>query len=142
MNTGFWADTVNAESGWECLHNIMPSERGRESDLSLMDYLHGYCIQFSKALHDVLGYPMYGIWEHDGEEDTFVHAFCELPNGDVVDVRGVTERWDAFLDEFDDMIFDRSDVDVQPLDYFPGDTSDQYVAIAREIIEAYPNYYR
>ena len=111
----------------------------------MMDFLHGCCFPFAQALHDVYGVPAYGIWEHDEEEDTFVHAFCELPNGDVIDVRGITDNWDAFLDDFDDWIFDRDDMDIQSIDSLSIDSLSiaqcDALNVAVEIIRAMPQWY-
>ena len=70
-------------------------------------YLHGVCGIFALALHDIFGYAIVVAAEEniDGSplESGLVHVYCQ--DGDYyIDVRGVTDNWDAFIDEFADFL--------------------------------------
>ena len=72
--------------------------------VSAYDFLHGYCFEFALALNEMFGYEIECIM---GEENELIHAYCILKeNGHniYIDVRGYTDEYDTFIEEFEDWI--------------------------------------
>ena len=80
-------------SKWNPPENITP-----------YDFLHGYCLIFALALHKKFQYSIYVI---KNENNAIVHYYCKPTYKDkplYIDVRGITNDFDAFADEFEDFI--------------------------------------
>lgn len=68
------------------------------------DFLHGYCDIFACMLHDKYGYPIEKIIDEDG---LLIHAYCVCKQYNrtlYMDIRGATDNWEEFLEEFDDFM--------------------------------------
>lgn len=116
-------------------------------------YLHGVCGIFALALHDIFSYAIEVAAEEniDGSplESRLVHVYCR--DGDYcIDVRGVTDSWDAFIDEFtdflggyDDEYVEMSADDLRNLDIWEMSTEEfewLYKAAVKLIQEHYDDY--
>lgn len=134
MNTGFW--TNNGLTDENALENTAVG------NVSVL--LHGYCQAFALALHNNFGYQAYGVYTYDEEieADGLVHMFCETSDGLLVDVRGITDDWYAFMEDFADEFCDLdNDVYVQPAISIGGEESPEYM-LAQSLIDAYPGFYQ
>ena len=74
-------------------------------------FLHGNCDIFACYLHEKYGYEMEAVYEYNSKYDALqlIHAYCtaEINNKTVyIDVRGITDDWDEFIEEFDDWYSD------------------------------------
>lgn len=105
METLFW--THEDEEPCEALEKV---DLGDRLDASI--FLHGECGIFALALNEMFGYEIWVVafepedWgdEEDTWENRLVHVYCQ--KGDCyIDVRGITDDWDAFLDEFADELY-------------------------------------
>lgn len=152
--TGFWTEPTVRENGWECLYNMYPSHKGALKGIYAMDFLHGYCTYFARALHDVLGYEMLAVygpaeeWSEDDDDMSFgdlIHAYCVTPNGKFVDIRGICDDWYDFIEEFEDEIEDVYDPYLPISDfelYFEGDKDAEFIyEVAKEIVLAWKDKY-
>ena len=70
-------------------------------NLSLGDFLHGFCDLFAKRLHDEFGYRVENLYDSEGG---LIHSYCRTDDGRYVDVRGVTSDGEAFFEEFADWL--------------------------------------
>ena len=73
-------------------------------NLNPYDFLHGYCHIFALALHNQFHYPIYVIKNSNNE---IVHFYCKDIFKDkpiYIDVRGITNDFDTFANEFEDFI--------------------------------------
>lgn len=104
METLFW---THEDEPFEALEKV---DLGNRLDASI--FLHGECGIFALALHETLGYEIWVVafepedWgdEEDTWESRLVHVYCR--KGDCcIDVRGITDDVDAFLDEFADELY-------------------------------------
>lgn len=72
-------------------------------------FLHGFCYVFALALYDTFGYAIEAAVEEDPGgpwQSRLVHVYCRDNAGNYIDVRGVTNDKNAFLDEFADFLSD------------------------------------
>lgn len=70
-------------------------------------FLHGNCDIFACYLHEKYGYGMKAIYDCDSDELIHVYCTAEINNETVyIDVRGITNNWDEFIEEFDDWYSD------------------------------------
>lgn len=95
--TLFWKEDEPGE--------ILESIQLTQVDFSADIFLHGVCGFFALALNKKFGYDIVAYAEENimglGWYERLIHLFCR--KGDAfIDVRGVTEDEDAFLDEFSD----------------------------------------
>lgn len=69
-------------------------------------FLHGVCGVFAIALYDLFGYQIEVAAEENvvgsSWEDRLVHVYCRDDNQNLVDVRGVIDDEDLFLEDFED----------------------------------------
>lgn len=97
INTGFW----NAKAPEYAL-SIEPIGRGETA----LYFLHGVCGVFALALHNIFGYQIEVAAEMnmDGApwEERIVHIYCRDNQNNFVDVRGVTNDEDLFIESFED----------------------------------------
>ena len=102
MKQGFWTDLEKMqkdtpEADWGFLENELFAY-----GVNLYDFLHGRCAYFAQYLHDTYGYKIVGLYE---EPDQLIHAYCvEVIDGIsyYIDVRGITDNWAEFIQEFYD----------------------------------------
>lgn len=87
------------------------------SKYNLHDCLHGYCDIFAAVLHEIFGYKIEYLYGPDGG---LVHSYAIATDKDkqttyYIDVRGICDDWDTFIEEFDDWIesHDRSELDIR-----------------------------
>lgn len=112
MHTGFWSDLddireCSAEHGditdpYELGFDFMVDEEKWGGLYSPFDFLHGCCDVFAKYLHERYGYHIEAIYGQYGEQ--LIHAYCVDVSGDTpifLDIRGQTDNYEEFLDEFD-----------------------------------------
>lgn len=71
--------------------------------LSLDDYLHGYCHVFATRLHNEYGYGIVNVFSSDNP-DRLIHSYCMNDEGELIDVRGKTSAKEAFFSEFEDWL--------------------------------------
>lgn len=98
MKTLFWHD----EDTCGALEKI---DLGK--DIRADIFLHGVCGIFALALHNEFGYDILVAAEENTEglpwDERLVHAYC-CKDDAYIDVRGITEDEDSFLDEFSDFL--------------------------------------
>lgn len=70
-------------------------------------FLHGVCGFFALALNEAFGYDIVVTAEEniDGTpwDERVIHIYC-CEGGAFIDIRGITEDEDSFLDEFSDFM--------------------------------------
>ena len=133
MYIGFWK---NGLTDADALENTAVG------DVSVL--FHGFCPTFALALYNTFGYRTYGSYTYDEEIDSdgLVHMFCETPDGILVDVRGMTDDWYAFMEDFSDEFCDLDDdVYVQPTDLSGFEEYPEY-DLAISLIQSYPEFYQ
>ena len=128
------------------------------NSMSAYDFLHGFCVTFAYALSKEYGYPivMRERQNMDKQEANVVHCWCEK-DGAFIDVRGITQSFQKFWDEFEDFdSFDLEDDSILLLkfkdhselyDYLEGDVIHNsfapfYVQMARILLKEHPDYYQ
>lgn len=120
-------------------------------EISAYDFLHGFCIEFATLLHETFGYEIECIRDN---ENNLVHAYCIIRNENnhniYIDVRGYTDEYDLFMEEFLDWI-----ECVEPIEYpLPktgklemcknievGEINEYAYKVAKNILEDYKEYY-
>lgn len=95
QETLFWKE----EEPGEILESIPLAQVEFSADI----FLHGVCGIFAPALHKKFGYDIVVLAEENieglGWYARLIHVFCRK-GAAFIDVRGVTEDEEAFLDEF------------------------------------------
>ena len=121
------------------------------------EFLHGYCHTFAYTLSREKGYPIILRrlrFPEKGEPD-IIHTWCEN-QGQFIDVRGKTDNWKEFWEEFEDWDdFDMEDDTFETLrfenanDFFkflggedvfdPG--AQHFISAAKTLYLHHPDYY-
>ena len=71
-------------------------------DVTMYDYLHGFCDIFALRLHNEYGYDVVSVSNENGE---MIHSYCaDDRRGEYVDIRGRTSDPREFFAEFKDWI--------------------------------------
>lgn len=144
------ADLIDVFAGSDVAFGFMENDDiGGGLDISkynLYDFLHGYCDIFATALHDKFGYKIEYLYGPDG---SLAHAYAIATDKNdkktyYIDVRGLCDEWDTFVEEFEDFIEtnDRRELDIRlyNLVEHAGDMHEQ-LAFAKEAIALQPEYY-
>lgn len=74
-----------------------------------LSFLHGFSYIFALALHDAFGYDIEVVAEEGSNgpwQSRWVHIYCRDNAGNYIDIRGVTNDKNVFLDEFADFLSD------------------------------------
>ena len=75
-------------------------------------FTYGDCWRLAKELHDITGYPIYALGcSYTGPAETernWCHMFVRLPDGNLLDVRGVWDE-EAMLEEWSHLYDDYCD---------------------------------
>ena len=131
IRTGYWLD------GDEYFEILSDTDHG-----DIFPLLHGFCPVFASALSDTFGYRVLGafIYDYEVEDQGLVHAFCETPEGFLVDVRGMTDDWEAFLVPFEDEFSFSDELDVREFD-LSGFEDEEMHMLSCEVISSHPDYY-
>jgi len=126
--------------------------------MNAWDFLHGYCVTFAYIVSKNLGYPIVirrlSEPECNGESDV-IHAWCETDRK-YIDVRGITENFGKFWEEFEDFdSFDLEDDDYETFrfqnakDFYkfldgnqnPETFGMNRLKAAQELFDVYKDYY-
>lgn len=102
MNYGFYTDLEELreeyeDADWGFLENEISYK-----ELTPHDFLHGYCFEFARHLHELYGYQVECIY---GEDGSLIHAYCVIEKDSkplFIDIRGCTDDWEDFTEEFAD----------------------------------------
>lgn len=166
MKTGFWEDyeeyrEEEGEADWAFLDGndvdvVCDMNIGDEifhRRYNAYDFLHGCCTAFAQYLNETYGYDIEIIYQrYDDEEDSsktaqVVHAYCITPEGHYVDIRGVCDNWEEFIQDFIDTgLWDNDDYSFEqtykemPEDLKTSPDGSVYKA-AIEMDKKYPGYY-
>ncbi len=69
------------------------------------NFIHVECNVFASFLHDKYGYKIESVWNKSGEYKGLVHSYCVKEVNGIkyyIDVRGITDSWHEFIQEFYD----------------------------------------
>ncbi len=148
MKTGFWLlKEDKKEKNFDFL-----KENEIKDKLELMgtpyQFLDGLCHSFAIGLKYLFGYDIEVIM---GENGRIIHAYA-VKDGHYIDVRGITDNWDEFLDEFDVLkTHDRDKLSIMTFEEcfskeFDCNDPDEYSSIIADdvfiMIDALPEYYK
>lgn len=59
-------------------------------------YSYGQCIFLAFAMNERFGWPIVAGFYDSGEDSDITHAWCELPNGGIIDILGPQSEPDSF----------------------------------------------
>ena len=103
--------------------------------LNAYDFLHGNCNEFSFALNQRYGYPIFEIKDGSGN---LVHSFNRMDTDSqqfFIDVRGITTDYFEFMSEFEDFI----DIEESLCQTFPLDCNEHFKTSSKESLEFIEN---
>ena len=159
MKTGLWAKCTDPDDICSVLEQIPVCAGGTNFDA--VAFLHGVCGIFALALHDRFDHKL--DWVLDDEYDGafknnpwahLVHVFCSITDGEdilaTVDVRGISDDFELFLDEFADFVDypgvwvsppSREELEREMIREVGAETYKEYYQAAMTIIEEHPDWY-
>ena len=107
MKTGYWLE-FDGQTKNVAINNLFNNDRNNYDDIDALDqineFLYEYCEVFAVALHQHFGYKIEYLYDTNNQ---LVHAYCILSIGGkihYIDIRGITDDWDEFIDDFKDML--------------------------------------
>lgn len=144
-------DSKFEDAGWDFLEN-----KCNNGSISAYSFLHGLCWVFALVLNEIYGYRIVAF--HDPNDGSLIHAYCETKIDRrtlYVDVRGCTDNYKEFMEDFDDWIdYDMEGNPVGKIKTFatvkkalkksPGymqKIDKKHIKAAKNIIKKYRGYY-
>lgn len=105
LNKYYDTDKNDDEFEFDFLEEVMlPCPNGKFKKANLMLFLHGYCDIFAYRLRDLFGYQICNEYEDENCEH-LIHSYCKFNyegKDYYIDIRGITDDYDEFRNEFAD----------------------------------------
>lgn len=144
-STGYYEELRKLKkSGYEDGYDFLKEEDAGYEDMSVYDFLCGYCATFAYALHKRFGYEIRAIYKKYDYETCLVHCYCVIPKRKktiYVDVRGCTSDYKLFIDAFRGFVDAEESEPYTVIDGKPKEVSEKYLPVAEELINYYEEYY-
>ena len=153
MKTGLWAECADPEDICSVLEKISVVAGGINFDAAV--FLHGVCGIFALALHDRFGYKLDWVLDDEYEGgNPWAHLVCSITDSEdilaTVDVRGISDDFELFIDEFADFVDypgvwvsppSREELEREMIREVGAETYKEYYQAAMTIIEEHPDWY-
>lgn len=101
MHYGFYTDLEELQEEFEEAYWTFLENEVSCNGLTPYDYLHGFCLEFALHLNQLYGYPVEAVYS---KNSSLIHAYCVSEKDGktiFIDIRGWTDDWQEFIQEFD-----------------------------------------